>query len=470
MERSNTSQPRILPRMNMDSGDGFNYTYFTPDDDIGYLTSDGAPGSTLALNSSVGMMGVMSPGTALAMGNSAQRQRHERRGHTKSRRGCYNCKRRRIKCQETRPACENCTKTGLKCEYPAVPQVVHQPQHQVPLFSLQDMRFFQHFLLTCFPHQPIGNETIWTHEIPCLSQKHEYLMHAILGLAASDLISQDPSLVTFAMAHRLKAIRAIKKTLNEVPKSNTFEEGNALIATCFALTFQSVILEDGMAEFMTFCRGIVLVSIQMWTRGTKFIFRNLHDNESAALLRPFIEVLPLIRRDWVDMAVASIRGLEPLCEHEVEAEYYRLLLDMASALNDSTFGAYELLCKHYGWWIQLPHAQFQRLVDPENQVCTLLAAHWIAVKQIMAPITETEHRLRAREPQPSHQGNDESSSSSSGNGNKDQDNSGMNQGMVRWLKYLNRQVDAEHRRYNDWPVWVEEQLDKDPTFFGRTLA
>jgi hypothetical protein len=28
---------------------------------------------------------------------SAQKQRLERRGHTKSRRGCYNCKRRRIK-------------------------------------------------------------------------------------------------------------------------------------------------------------------------------------------------------------------------------------------------------------------------------------------------------------------------------------------------------------------------------------
>ncbi|KAI2784008.1 hypothetical protein F4815DRAFT_262625 [Daldinia loculata] len=459
MEPSNPTQPRILPRVSLDSGDGFNYTYFSPDGDISYLTSDGAPGSTLALDV---MSGVMSPATALTRSNLTQRQRYERRGHTKSRRGCYNCKRRRIKCQETRPACAHCTKTGLKCEYPAVPQVIHQPQNQVPLFSLQDMRFFQHFLQTCFPHQPIGNETIWTHEIPCLSQNYKYLMHAILGLAASDLMSQDPSLVTFAMSHRLKAIRAIKKTLSEVPKSNTFEEGNALIATCFALTFQSVILEDGMAEFMTFCRGIILVSIQMWTRNTKFLFRNLHDNESAALLRPFMEALAPIRRHWVDMAVSSIRGLEPLCEqHEVETEYCRLLLDMASALSDSAFRAYELLCKHYGWWIQLPHAQFQRLVDPENQTCTLLAAHWIAIKQIMAPVTETEHRLRAREPR--HQNHhQEGDSSSKNNGN-------MNLGMVRWLKYLNRQVDAEHRRHNDWPAWVEEQLDRDPTFFGKTL-
>lgn len=46
-----------------------------------------------------------------------------------------------------------------------------QPQHQVPLFSLQDMRFFQHFLLNCYPHHPIGSEELWTHEIPCLSEK-----------------------------------------------------------------------------------------------------------------------------------------------------------------------------------------------------------------------------------------------------------------------------------------------------------
>lgn len=89
-------------------------------------------------------------------------------------------------------------------------------------------------------------------------------MHAILGLSASDLmVQEDPSLVTFAMTHRLKAIKAIKKALSETPKTNTFEEGNALMATCFALTFQSVLLDDGMAEYMTFCRGIVLVAIQM---------------------------------------------------------------------------------------------------------------------------------------------------------------------------------------------------------------
>lgn len=42
-----------------------------------------------------------------------------RKGHTKSRRGCFNCKRRRIKCSETHPECNHCIKAGLHCEYPA---------------------------------------------------------------------------------------------------------------------------------------------------------------------------------------------------------------------------------------------------------------------------------------------------------------------------------------------------------------
>ncbi|KAK6845123.1 hypothetical protein PG995_015233 [Apiospora arundinis] len=256
---------------------------------------------------------------------AAKKQRLERKGHTKSRRGCYNCKKRRIKCQETYPSCEHCNKTGLNCEYPAVPQVVHQPQHQIPLFSLQDMRFFQHFLMNCVPHHPLGNEAIWTHEMPCLAQNHEYLMHAMLGLAASDLLCKDASLLPFAMAHRVKAIKAIKKTLNEVPKhsnssgsgtnnnnhgnnSTFFEEGNALMATCFALTFQSVLLDDGMAEFMTFCRGVVLVAIQMYCKGARFLFTNWVGKDEMALLQPLMETVPPIRPDWVDAALAGVRG------------------------------------------------------------------------------------------------------------------------------------------------------------------
>ncbi|KAK3937857.1 hypothetical protein QBC46DRAFT_266570 [Diplogelasinospora grovesii] len=43
-----------------------------------------------------------------------------RRRHKKSRRGCLECKRRHIKCDETRPRCLNCATTERECPYPAV--------------------------------------------------------------------------------------------------------------------------------------------------------------------------------------------------------------------------------------------------------------------------------------------------------------------------------------------------------------
>ncbi|KAK3900233.1 hypothetical protein C8A05DRAFT_45883 [Staphylotrichum tortipilum] len=406
-------------------------------------------------------------------GQALQKQRLERRGHTKSRRGCFNCKRRRIKCQETRPACGHCIKQGFKCEYPALPTIIHQPQHQVPIFSMQDMRCFQHFLMHCYPHHPIGSEDLWTHEVPCLSQRYEYLMHAILGYAASELMATDPSLAEVAMSHRLKAIKAIKRSLSSSAASSPpscatpgsspapplpqrqndtlFEEGNALIATCFALTYQSVLLEDGMAEYMTFIRGIVIVAIQMYCRGARLLFGHLMGDKSKETLQPHMEGLPLIDAGWTERAVKGIAGLKPLVEgREVEGRYWELIGEMAGRLGESSWKAYLGLTDLYGWWMMLPHGQFQRLIDPTSQVALLLGSHWIALEQIMAVICDAERRSAAAKQPPQSAG------------------AGTSSGNVHWLKYLNGQVDDEHRRYNEWPMWVEAQLDRDLGFFGRT--
>lgn len=37
------------------------------------------------------------------------------------------------------------------------------------MFTMQDMRFFHHFLNYCYPHYPLKQEDVWTQEIPCLA-------------------------------------------------------------------------------------------------------------------------------------------------------------------------------------------------------------------------------------------------------------------------------------------------------------
>lgn len=174
--------------------------------------------------------------------------------------------------------------------------------------------------------------------------QHEFLMHAILGFAASELISTDPSLISAAMGHRIKAVKAIKKRLSEAAKMNTsYEEANALVATCFALTFQSVSLDDGLAEYMTFIRGIVIVAMQMMFRNIRPMFENLMGPDQNELLAPVMEGLPLIQRGWADMAAEAVNGLRPLCMDPVENEYLDKLVTIVDKLYVNSFdGKYSL--------------------------------------------------------------------------------------------------------------------------------
>jgi hypothetical protein len=138
------TQTAGIPLISLDAGPAneFDYGAFLQDEeidvDIDYMAEDssasgtshnlaGGPGQSLVpLATGAVVARSKTPSPTNSTGNSPPKTRLERRGHTKSRRGCFNCKRRRIKCQENRPACGHCVKTGLKCEYPTLPQVNHQ--------------------------------------------------------------------------------------------------------------------------------------------------------------------------------------------------------------------------------------------------------------------------------------------------------------------------------------------------------
>lgn len=53
-----------------------------------------------------------------------------RRSHRKSRLGCLQCKRRKIKCDEAPPPCGNCKKHNIECEYGAPPVYKSHSAHQ----------------------------------------------------------------------------------------------------------------------------------------------------------------------------------------------------------------------------------------------------------------------------------------------------------------------------------------------------
>jgi hypothetical protein len=141
---------------------------FFKEPDPGFLWKETASNET----SSDGTENAMVPG---------RRKPIPRKGHTKSRRGCFNCKRRKIKCQETKPACGHCVKGGIKCDYPTLsqegslmimtPSPILQPQSTPVVFSIKDMQFFHHFLVRAYPHLPVGADKTWTMQVPAFAQE-----------------------------------------------------------------------------------------------------------------------------------------------------------------------------------------------------------------------------------------------------------------------------------------------------------
>ena len=53
---------------------------------------------------------------------SVEKPYYSKKPHKKSRAGCINCKRRKVKCNEDRPACQACTLRRENCVYPAPPR------------------------------------------------------------------------------------------------------------------------------------------------------------------------------------------------------------------------------------------------------------------------------------------------------------------------------------------------------------
>lgn len=90
-----------------------------------------------------------------------QKHQRRRRGHFKSRFGCLNCKQRKIKCNEVRPNCLKCCRLGLQCVYVDSPNASFPSKTPPSGLTLDDLRFYHHFLTAALPSLPFEGEDVW---------------------------------------------------------------------------------------------------------------------------------------------------------------------------------------------------------------------------------------------------------------------------------------------------------------------
>ncbi|KAL2187570.1 hypothetical protein L209DRAFT_753611 [Thermothelomyces heterothallicus CBS 203.75] len=281
-------------------------------------------------------------GSAAELSIRTRRRPVPRKGHTKSRHGCFNCKRRKVKCQESRPECSNCTRIGLECQYPdshqprqlvvraslaegspaAVPFPLPPLQSTPTLFTPTDMRLFHHFLVSAYPPLPIRGDDVWRDVAP-LSHTYDYLMHAMLGLAGSHLGIHGTDYSSRALFHRVKAIRLLNQALSTPAAS--VAEADARFAATFALAWQASCMSEGMTEFLLMIKGCHIIRNASLLRYKDSLFKAFAQDGYGESIRKVIGTAPLTlapdQENIIREFLESLHALAPLCRSPLEVRF-----------------------------------------------------------------------------------------------------------------------------------------------------
>ncbi|KAM3471158.1 hypothetical protein MY8738_009438 [Beauveria namnaoensis] len=316
------------------------------------------------------------------------RQPLSRRGHFKSRMGCFNCKRRRVKCNELRPQCSPCRRLALDCSYPPTPTPAASPIRSNPsMLSLEDLRFYHQFITTAIPPLPLKAENGW---MQCAAMSHE---------------------------HRLVAIKQVNEQLSNPPSSQ--QSLDAILAALFCLITQASLIDDGLADYMTIIRGGHLIVIVIIGDMSKSVFPGFtiegHNSMAATLTREDQ------RDDMTDMNdfEMSLRILEPLVQASYEHKYYGLMSQIPLAMQP-----WVVFSNLFQFPATFSNEEFIELVNPENYGSRLLLIHMFLVDYVIAAIClspDTPIRAPARK-----------------------------HVIIRWARDATSSMPQEYRRYTTW--------------------
>ncbi|EEU42298.1 uncharacterized protein NECHADRAFT_93369 [Fusarium vanettenii 77-13-4] len=190
------------------------------------------------------------------------KQRKPHKQHTKSKYGCFECKRRRVKCGEEKPYCSHCVRRRMRCKYPDRPPPLEPPspssqadstpdlnqQHGLTGlnsnyrtvlvgctsqnssrsdYCIHDMALLHHWTIATSLELFKGDDkhNFWQIMVPQTGYEHPFVMNAILSLAAlhrAYLIRPDSHHhMADAAVHHSNALRGFQEALSHVSDENS---------------------------------------------------------------------------------------------------------------------------------------------------------------------------------------------------------------------------------------------------------
>ncbi|SCV02501.1 LAME_0H01948g1_1 [Lachancea meyersii CBS 8951] len=132
---------------------------------------------------------------------------------------------------------EPITSEDEKSRLGAIPRLVQLSKEGS--LNLVDLKLFHHYCTETWPtitSAGISGKKIWSDEIPKLAFDYPFLMHALLAFSATHLSRKEPGLEQHVAAHRLDALRLLRKAVLEISEDNT----DALVASALILIMDSL--------------------------------------------------------------------------------------------------------------------------------------------------------------------------------------------------------------------------------------
>ena len=162
----------------------------------------------------------------------------------------------------------------------------------------------------------------------------EYLMHAVLGLAASHLqLITGQDLRWVAMHHRVLAIQGSNAAISKKGRSGA--DGDALLGACYALTFQSAYMSDGIVDFFYMVRGCSMLTYQLKSEGIPMAFF-LDKRDHFEFMKERLFDLPEINKELVGSCEDSLTVLPVLFNRPQHVEFYKALMEVVEAMKISS--------------------------------------------------------------------------------------------------------------------------------------
>ncbi|KAF1838894.1 hypothetical protein BDW02DRAFT_304511 [Decorospora gaudefroyi] len=245
----------------------------------------------------------------------------KRKTHTKSRKGCFQCKQRHTKCNEARPRCGNCVRLDISCTFPAKPESYATSPQPSPAVSspyvelahsqspdlasngaelpLADLRLLHHWTKSCAKSLHPNHATrssVWQNEFIELAFEHPFLLRGFLALSAIHQASFLPpterqGLLHQADSHISRALDTYRKNLTGTPNIELAIPMFMLSSILLTYNFGSAQLErpedpiGALHHCFMLLQGIKVVVVPHWEQiKDSSVFAHMTDMASPEAL------------------------------------------------------------------------------------------------------------------------------------------------------------------------------------------